>query len=174
MQTSRHVMVDIETYDTKPTAVILSIGAVTMTGPEIKFYEEIDINTQYERTASVSTKEWWAKQGNPPIHGSTSLGRALENFRKFLQIPIEDNIIPEPIIWCKGTDFDVAILTHAYNQLYLPVPWKYNNVRDCRTLFKVLSIGEWPTQNNHNALDDAVNQATRLSYALAGIGKVLA
>lgn len=161
-----HVMVDIETYDTKPSAVILSIGADVILGSG-EFYQELDISTQYERTASIATKEWWAKQGNPPIHGTVTLHDALTNFATFLAV-----LPSEPIIWCKGTDFDVAILTHAYQALYRSVPWKYNNVRDCRTVFKLAGIN--PPKASHNALEDAIMQSDYLCKALEKLGATLA
>ena len=66
MQTDKiHIMVDIETYDTKPTAVILSIGACVVTDPGQNYYRELDPTTQTYRTVSDSTKEWWAKQPMP-------------------------------------------------------------------------------------------------------------
>jgi len=153
---TNHVMIDIETYDTKPTAVILSIGACLIGNSSICFYEEVHTETQFERTTSIATKEWWEKQGNPPIHGLNPLYHVLDRLALFLKT----NTIGEPIIWCKGTDFDTAILTHAYNQLYIPVPWKYNNVRDCRTIYKVLGLFPEPAQ--HNALQDAQAQAVLL------------
>jgi len=151
-----HVMIDIETYDTKPTAVILSIGACLIGNSSICFYAEIDVATQFERTASIATKEWWAQQQNPPIYGAAPLYHALDG----LALWIKTNTEGEPIIWCKGTDFDTAILANAFNQLYIPVPWKYNNVRDCRTVYKV--TGHTPIEAQHNAVQDAQEQAKDL------------
>lgn len=162
-----HVMVDIETYDIVPKAVILSIGACVIDDPSDTFYTELDINTQFERTTSLSTEEWWAKQSNPPIHGMVALHNALTTFSEWLK---SKNI--EPVIWCKGTDFDVAILTNAYNSLYIPMPWKYNNVRDCRTVFKLSKIDV--TKAGHNALQDAIEQASDLKRALDLLGVKLA
>lgn len=165
MQTD-HFMIDIETYDTKPTAVILSIGAVQIseqTEEANKFYVEVNINTQYERTMSIDTKNWWAKQGNPPINGTTSLFKGLSDLGTFIRQRADN-----PIIWCKGTDFDVVILAHAYNQLHLPVPWKYNNVRDCRTVFKI--AGFVSRDATHNALDDAVRQTENLCTVMTYLG----
>ena len=152
-------MVDIETYDVKPSAVILSIGATVITAPNNTFYKELDPTTQFERTVSLATKEWWSKQPMPIPIGPTYLYDALTEFARWIK-----SFNTEPVIWCKGTDFDVAILTHAYNSLHLPVPWKYNNIRDCRTVFK---IAGWEAKKaDHNALQDAIDQADDLLSAV--------
>lgn len=170
MQTGKiHFMVDIETYDTKPTAVILSIGAVVITDPTQSYYRELDPTTQTYRTVSDSTKEWWSKQPMPIPIGPYSLYAALSDFSGWLQDICKG---AEPVIWCKGTDFDVAILANAYEQMYLPVPWKYNNIRDCRTVFKIAQWG--PKKAAHNALSDAIDQADDLLGALNKLQGVLA
>ncbi len=160
-----HFMIDIETYDVTPSAVILSIGAERILGSET-FYAEIDPNTQYKRTASIATKEWWAQQGNPPIHGVIPLYDALAQLSDWLK-----NLSAEPVIWCKGTNFDTVILTHAYEQLGPEIPWKYNNVRDCRTVFKLLGVT--PNKATHNALEDAMTQSDELIGALNIYGLAL-
>lgn len=168
MQTDKiHFMVDLETYDTKPTAVILSIGAVVIVDPTQSYYRELDPTTQTYRTVSDSTKEWWSKQPMPIPIGPYSLYAALSEFTAWIK-----SFNGEPVIWCKGTDFDVAILANAYEQMYLPVPWKYNNIRDCRTVFKI--AGWEPKKANHNALQDAIDQADDLLGALNKLNGVLA
>lgn len=166
LQDKIHIMVDIETYDTKPTALILSIGACVITDPVQSYYRELDPTTQIWRTVSDSTREWWSKQPMPVPIGPYSIHAALTDFSGWLQ-----DLKKEPVIWCKGTDFDVAILTNAYGQLHLPIPWKYNNIRDCRTVFK---IAEWkPRKAAHNALQDAKDQADDLLGALNKLNGVL-
>lgn len=161
-----HFMIDIETYDTSPSAVILSIGAERILGKET-FYVEVDPDTQYERTTSIATREWWAQQGNPPIYGTLPLVDALAHLSNWLK-----EFSEEPIIWCKGTDFDVTILSHAYKSFGVPTPWKYSNVRDCRTLFKLCKLA----RNNptHNALEDAQAQSDMLINCLTKLGLELA
>lgn len=162
MISQNHVMVDIETLDVTPSAVILSIGACMMDPYGEKFYIELARDTQWLRTASKSTQEWWDQQGNMP-HGTMHIETALLQFSAWLA-----SLGGEPIIWCKGTDFDISILTHAYRWLRLDVPWKYNNVRDCRTVFKL--AGFKPEKANHNALTDAIVQTKDLMYCLNQLG----
>jgi hypothetical protein len=159
-----HVMVDIECYDVVPTAVILSLGAVTMhRADQQTFYAEYATDTQYERTRSISTIEWWAQQSTPLPQGLTALKDGLIDFALWLR-----DLRAEPIIWCKGTDFDTAILAHAFNQYAMAAPWKYNHVRDMRTLKKCHpQLNYVENQQPHHALQDAINQAVHLNQIFA-------
>lgn len=159
------VMIDIETFDTIPTAVILSIGAVVMDMESLSvihdqvFYQEINKN-QPNRTTSLSTMDWWLERGNCPCKGTAHLPQALKDLANWLPEGAE--------IWCKGTDFDTQILSNAYVRHSLFVPWKYNSVRDCRTIFKTFPL-PWDTETTHNALEDAKDQAARLMATLRGL-----
>lgn len=160
-----HFMVDLETLDTIPSAVILSIGACVIPvhmdpADGDVFYAEVHVDSQYMRTKSLQTIEWWKQQSNCPDRGTTSLTDALRSFREYLL-----RITKRPIIWCKGTDFDTAILAHAYRQQGVDAPWRYNDVRDFRTIKKMFSeslVVTAPNLNPHNALADAVHQAKEL------------
>ena len=159
-----YVMVDIETLDVVPSAVILSIGACVIQDiVDTTFYVELHTDTQYERTRSESTIDWWAKQkeGLMP-QGTTPIVDALQSFSRWLSA-----LRAEPIIWCKGTDFDTAILSHAYLQYHIPLPWKYNSIRDFRTVKKLFPHYQFPANPNaHNALADAKHQAEELRAIL--------
>lgn len=155
-----NVMVDIETLDVEETAVILSIGATTIESlgaAPFLFYKEIAVDGQFARTQSIETLEWWKTQSNYPGGGVDSLPEILREFSNFLR-----SLRADPIIWCKGTDFDTKILAHAFKQAKLDVPWKYNHVRDFRTVKKLFPVKSPPNTNFHNALGDAVHQALEL------------
>lgn len=154
-----YVMIDIETLDVESTAVILSIGACTIEDrPENTFYGEYDPETQYERTKSQSTIDWWAKQSIPRPGSDIYLHEGLRELARWFS-----SLRADPIVWCKGTDFDTAILTHAYKQYHLSIPWHYNSVRDFRTLKKLFPAYSYPKNPQpHHALADAKHQAEEL------------
>lgn len=154
-----NVMVDIETLDVKSTAVILSIGACTIElfTEAITFYEEIDPASQSSRSISQSTVDWWKTQSGYPGGGIRSLKAVLTSFSRYLS-----SLRAEPIIWCKGTDFDTQILANAFTEHGMEVPWKYNAVRDFRTVKKLLPVNVGPNPNPHNALADALHQSAEL------------
>jgi hypothetical protein len=160
-------MVDIETLDTEETAVILSIGACLVPRTTCQFYVECEQGLgQLNRTISQSTLDWWNTQpvGLKP-NGHDLLIDSLTWFSHWLtQLP------GKPIIWAKGIDFETKILANAYKMYGLPVPWKYNDVRDFRTLKKVFIsvLGDSIPENAqpHNALADAKHQADVLEMII--------
>ena len=64
-----HAMIDLETLDVLPTAVVLTIGGVKFDPNAIKettqhFYYRFNVDEQLNkgRTTSKSTLDWWATQ----------------------------------------------------------------------------------------------------------------
>jgi 3' exoribonuclease, RNase T-like len=159
----KHYMIDIETLDTVPSAVILSIGACEIRaepGHGSLFYEELHVATQYERTSSNDTIEWWKTQKYCPDQGSTGIALALQRLHTYLRQDTDN-----PIVWCKGTDFDICILAHAYKQYGQTIPWKYSSVRDFRTIKKLFAgmiTSDHINTDPHNALADAIHQTRQL------------
>src|SRR4051812_25387336 len=88
------VMIDTETLDTKPTAVILSIGACRFNELDIDsngFYRAITIESNMDegRTISASTLRWWMKQepaAQAVMHdpAAVPLSQALDEFREWM------------------------------------------------------------------------------------------
>lgn len=163
-----NVMLDLETLDTKSTGVILSIGAVMFTprgtGPE--FYRTIDAQSAIDAGLTVSggTFMWWMKQSKEArkalFMNNIPLEDALQDFSEFLNTYSEPK---ELCVWGNGSDFDNAMLTHAYNKLKLPVPWQFWNNRCYRTTCDLLNDRIRPQEGvPHNALDDAKSQANHL------------
>jgi DNA polymerase III epsilon subunit-like protein len=160
-----HVMVDLETMDNKPTAAITAIGAVAF-DPDTgelgeRFYVKVDLQTSMDAglTVSADTINWWLMQADEPRKEMARKGHplpfVLEQFSEFLR--------PYQFVWGNGAAFDNAILQTAYAKVGQPLPWKFWNDRCYRTVksmypdVKLERVG-----NLHNALDDAVSQATHL------------
>lgn len=159
------VMLDIETVSKAPSAVILSLGAVkfdpyTETEPTSPFYHLLDFDQQVElgRDVNAETLEWWGKQ---PANiqaacfgdeGRTKVEDFLKEFNRYL--------VGVDRVWAQGIVFDFGILENLYWMMKTPKPWKYNQVRDSRTLF---DLGYDPRREMqveaHNALADAYFQA---------------
>lgn len=160
--TEKNIVVDLETFGLDPDSIILSIGAVSNTGE--KFYVELDWKEQQHfRKVDPSTCMWWGQQEKDlcPLGGSTLLDEALAEFSLWLPRNKDDYFI-----WCRGLNFDIAMLEHAYKELGRAVPWKYNKVRDIRTALHFI-----PEKNlikparKHHALDDAVADMKNLVNA---------
>ena len=164
-----HTVIDLETLDKNQSAFILSIGATTVdinTGKEIRFFhEKISImKDQPKRRIDGGTIAWWMSQTPEAIErvfchrSDLSLKDALVKLRNWYH--------PDSKPWGNGASFDISILEHAYHQYRIPVPWKFWNIRDLRTLVDVgqryaeFDKLDFPFRGTkHDALDDARHEA---------------
>ena len=62
------------------------------------------------------------------------------------------------------------MLEDAMKEFGVNVPWKYWQVMDARTIYKITNMGNAGSSNSHNALEDCVNQIDMLQRAIAKIG----
>lgn len=160
---ANHVMIDLETMGKTPDCAIVSIGAVVF-DPRIgrvsknTFYRELDWESQ-GRTIDPGTQEWW--QGRAPaakaaLNGLDELDEALVELAEWLPRDAKP--------WGNGATFDISFLEHAYRQHGIEIPWKFWNVRDCRTIKDLYESarGGYDKKSGgtlHHALDDAIFQA---------------
>ena len=162
-----HVMHDLETLDNRPSAAIISIGAVAFDPDkrEIvdRFYQVLDKDDCicHGLTVSRDTLNWWLKQSEAARAVFSAPGRlglmpALMAYSQWWRD------VDAQIVWANGTDFDTVIMTYAYDRLQADPPWKFYNTRCYRTV-KNLYPTEFPrTGTHHNAVDDAEYQANHL------------
>jgi hypothetical protein len=182
MKPTRHIIVDLETLDTQPSAVILTAGLVAV---EITETECITLGSWYRRiewwrengtcqegrSYSVDTSNWWKKQNKPAQHECLSLNNriplqlAMHSLNAWLQLN------PYPI-WGNGSDFDNAILQHAFKQQGQRWPyWRNCCLRSTKNLAKQLGLQvempAWPASKiKHHALHDAEHEAQMLAALL--------
>lgn len=172
------ISLDIETMSTAPNAAIASIGACRfdLHGDGIgdwindTFHVHVSLpNCQRYGTAfDASTVLWWLAQGDEArqamIAGqqdAAPLVTALEALADFIGATQTTSDEDTQAIWANGASFDLPILANAYRCVGMPLPWKYWQERDLRTLKALFPecgisrIGGIP----HSALDDAVFQA---------------
>lgn len=173
----KHCMIDLETLDTAPTAVILSIGACAFDpqrgdiGSVCHLKLEIDSQIRLGRTISGRTVDWWMNQSVEARDALFSeeaqkarrpVKQALVEFSSWLGKP--DGV------WGNGADFDLVLLGNLYDSFGLVRPWSFSKNRCFRTL-KNLFGNEPPAREgvHHDALDDAMYQA---KWAIEIIGRV--
>lgn len=163
----KDVMIDIETLDTAPTAVILSVGAVRFNLDEPQFlgeqfvrYIDIASSQAHYRTISGSTVEWWMKQSDDARAKITSGVRS--PMPEVLGALVEF-IGDADRVWGNGADFDNVIVNSACKAAGIR-PWKYYANSCYRTLKNLYPEVEKPKFEGtaHDALADAVNQALHL------------
>lgn len=165
---SNHIMVDLETLDTAPTSIILSIGAVVVDFKNNRisdpFYRVIDVEScrSIGLTESKSTRAWWDKQGPEArrvfTDPSVEILKGLSDFATYVRMFGASTVK----VWGCGSDFDNVILCNAYKALGSSQPWRFYNNRCYRTVRDsfphLITIPERPGVY-HNALDDAKYQA---------------
>jgi len=177
-----HIMVDIETGDTKSTALIRSIGACEfdlLTGKiGKKFYINIDWDSCLYAglTVSQDTMEWWEKQST----------QAKEIFNTPPPVPLEIGLLElstwydllrgKPDVWYNPATFDGEILTNAYAAVGYKFFHHWSKETCLKSVLKTITALTGFKKTNipfmgvrHNALDDAVYQAT---YLAAGYKQV--
>lgn len=177
---SRHVMIDLETLDTTPSSVVLSVGACLFSinngYAEIQssFSNSVEVLTQMlnGRTVSHSTLHWWQKQSADAkarvvypanISSPPDMLDALDSWAKELE--------EFDYIWCQGGSFDFPILTDLYRDHDRAPFWKFWQERDCRTILGLGDVnrGEIAQElslTQHDAADDCVLQAHAMARTL--------
>ncbi|MGC0151017.1 3'-5' exonuclease [Chromobacterium vaccinii] len=182
MTPTRHHILDLETLDLQPSAVILTIGIVTAEisdgGLEItgRHYWRVQPFDQPGRTASEDVLSWWRKQS------AAALDEALDpssNHREPLPQILSAvsgtmDLYPYPI-WGNGADFDNAIMQHAFRQSGLQ--WPYYRNRCLRTAHQMAKslVADFVTPERpayltpHIALDDAEYEALQLAHYMFAI-----
>jgi len=165
-----HIMIDIETWGTRPGSAIRSIGACVFRprGPvcEEHILAEFYVNVSTESclafglTQDESTIKFWAEQGEAARAAleadQASIDVALGRLGTFF---VEHRC---EHYWGHGANFDGVLLEAAYHACGMIPPWKFWGSRCTRTLYDMAGVDlkSLPRQGtHHNALDDAKHQA---------------
>lgn len=162
---ARRVMIDLETFGTRPGALIVSLGAVRFGEGKIldRYYARIDPLDAQARglVIDAATVVWWMQQSAESrieiaAGGGKPLADVLGEFTAWLgEEPTE--------IWGNGASFDNVLLDEAFRACGLKRPWAFWMDRCYRTMkerhpeVKLVRKG-----THHNALDDAESQALHL------------
>lgn len=164
-----HFHIDIETLDTRPTSVILSIGVVEIDFASGRITREMHVNIDpddcefYGLTTDQETIDWWAEQSKEAKARTFNKKTAVELKTALLQLN-EFVGTDGKEVSANGITFDISILENAYAATGVPVPWDYQEVMDTRTLrnwFTEIGRGE-PPAAQHDALVDATWQGEHL------------
>lgn len=164
------IMIDIETLGTTPDAAVLTIGAIrfnadTKDAPVKEIYLKLDVADQQGRITDENTVKWWSEQ-EQTVQDSTFKGNRIS-----VRLALEEltNFITEDDrVWAHGPQFDMVILESLYKSVDKKAPWKYNKVRDTRTLYEVLGdMRPAVRPNEHNALEDCKYQAKGVQECFA-------
>jgi len=181
-----HVMIDLETWGTGPTAAVSTVGArmapvvvdrqdlitrqVLRQTLDARFHQAITLESALlaGMETDADTVDWWRKQSAEARESLLNQRRlplavVLENLRQWLP-PGHDYLI-----WGNGAAADPVWLESAYRLAGLACPWNHWQVRCYRTLraqLKGVVQEEEFTGMRHHALADAVHQMRHLQAML--------
>lgn len=168
-----HVMLDLETLGHNSQSVIIAIGAIEFDpakGLGRSYYTNVSPEscTRAGLQMDASTVLWWMQQSDEARkifkQVAQPLTNALQSFAAWLPQGAS--------VWGNGAPFDNVILSNAYSAVQLVRPWKYNADRCYRTL-KALRPDITADERGgtyHNALDDAIYQASHAIKILKAMG----
>lgn len=172
-----NVMLDLETWGTRPGSSLRSIGAVVFDphtdeiGPN-EFYANImdDSCKQAGLTKDDQTVEWWSRQSQKAqdslVESPLTLTEVASSFNQWFRK--QHGIF----VWGQGANFDPVLWECAMRAVQMPIPWKFYDVRDTRTVYDVAQFDSRSVRRTgtyHNALDDARHQAVCVQRAYAKI-----
>ena len=168
------LMIDLETLDVRPTATILTIGAQGFDPYSDKLtdqtlYLRLTLESQSERTIDDGTVEWWGKQAEEVQEEALGDGDDRVDIVDGLT-QLSKLAFKHKRIWANGTLFDIAILENAMEQYGVNIPWKYWQIMDARTIYRMTGAGSAGSTNSHNALEDCVNQIDMLQKIFKELG----
>lgn len=168
-------MIDIETLDNVPSAVILSIAAVVFdpftgeTGESFHMHCSIDDQIKNRRTITESTLLWWFEQTDKARQNIVEAARvtlfdALLGFSRWKRSISENkNVFHDDVhTWANSPSFDMVILENAWGQYMehsklFEEHWLHCDVRTLKQ-YVVFEDFDWPGGTEHDALSDCYDQ----------------
>lgn len=149
-----HFLLDWETLDTRPEAVVLSCNLMQFDPSSGTEHEQLQITfaaalieeqVRAGRTMSSSTLEFWMSQGQKAREGlyegkrPFSMSQGLGTMRDFVSRISKVALNADARVWGNGADFDIAILNSLCAQFKAPNPFRYSASRCARTVMAAYS-----------------------------------
>jgi hypothetical protein len=163
------IMLDLETWGTRPGCAIRAIGACVFdpngngTGAEFYINVSDDSCKAAGLTQDPNTVEWWSRQSKDAqqalLIDQMPLKDALWSFASWFQTMGGERI------WSHGANFDQPILEAAFVACdFVGAPWSFWNSRCSRTLLDIAQVdtragASGRKGTHHKAIDDAKFQA---------------
>jgi hypothetical protein len=160
------IMIDIESLDTSPYCVILTIGAVRFDPKGTGVVERLELRPTiedqtevYNRVINDDTIRWWSTQ-NPAALEEAMGDQGRESFKQCME-KLYKFCWNRRAVWSNGASFDCVVMETAWQQLDMRIPWPFYTVRDTRTLYEVagVKLKDGGHVTSHKAVEDAERQA---------------
>jgi hypothetical protein len=162
------IMIDLESLDTSPYCVILTIGAVRFDPKGNGVVERLELRPTIEEQTEIhnriineDTLRWWGEQSESAREEAfgdndrKSFSECMDALYKFCW--------NRRAVWSNGAAFDVVACETAWRQLGMRIPWPFYTVRDTRTLYEIAGVSlkdkKYGSRTTHKAVEDAEHQA---------------
>lgn len=167
-------MIDIETLDTKPSAVVLSLGVVSFNqevGAMDNLFIQLDGQEQLDcgRTVSMDTIKFWMRQ--PEASRRAAFPDDPQGMFEDIAHFISHHKSPEgALYWAKSPSFDMTILYSLCGDLYGvdEMPWAFRGFRDVRTLVDAVHDDFVPAKTwdypDHHPIGDCLWQIEEVRH----------
>jgi hypothetical protein len=161
----RSIFLDLETLDTKPTAIVTEGAFVAFDEETGEILGELEIAPDFwdqlasGRTWSKETLVFHGRLGTLPEGRGGDLDECVMFVRNFFR-----EHAPERV-WIWGADFDRPVLEDFMGAL----PWEFWKTRCARTVWDVAFPGVKHGKRPHRALEDVKASITDLINALAKV-----
>lgn len=170
-----HIMLDLETLDNKPGALITEIGAVSFDPVRRVILDRFQVYIKNgQGTLSQDTVLWWLQQSDEArltmVQGceqGEDEETAIQSFRHW----VDAAQVPKYVrVWGNGASFDLPVIESAFRRQNIPVPWRYSGHRCYRTLKALAGDPEVPRTGDHIGLADAEYQVHKLFACMDALG----
>lgn len=182
-------VIDLETGSTTARSVILSVGITTLDAITFEKIGQIYINVNpycpdnSKREWCNETRSWWQGQSKEAIEeamrvaDTVPLLRAMEQVKAYVKILEETGDVH---VFGNGSEFDLAILANAFEQLEIKTPWGFGNAQSIRTIVWIgqtyfgvdFKKSEVFQGTKHNALHDSNHEARYAAKTLKYIKNI--
>lgn len=174
------LMLDIETLDTEPTAVVFQVGACVFDDSGDIFNKSlwhVDILPQIirGRTISLETQKFWMAQKEEAWFRMPQEVTTVFQMFTDLNVMIDQKKVGE--VWSNSPSFDAVIMRSLAKDFSASPAWDFRQDRDVRTLKKIATFMGWGgfnsvTATTHNAIEDAIDQTNAVVSAFEHLSDV--
>lgn len=156
-------MIDIETFDTKRTAVVFAVSVVLWgVGEKTKshtFIIPVQEQLREGRTLSQDTLAFWLDPKVSKFAHETLNAKSGSVVHELIEFCA--SVRGVDAVWAKGA-LDFNVLEDILEEYGIAAPWRYNQRRELRTL--MFETDTWhDTPATHDPLDDCFAQLAILS-----------
>lgn len=159
------MMVDWETLDNKPSAVVRAVGWIvfcyeTKSLLAFGYIDGIEVDSQLKegRTISWETLVWWSRQSDEAREAMFTDGHKCHYDDALLALKQEYQLYDCKEIWGNGTDFDTAITASLLDLAEYECFWNFRKQR-CYREFMIGKQKIHKPEVSHHAMHDAIAQA---------------